>query len=216
MTVTAVGLAAQMREGSQREHEQAESSEFMAALTEGRISADGYAAYLAVLVPIYRALERVAADIGDDPIAARVIDPVLFRSAALESDLAFWSQGRPRVADTPATRAYVAAIEACREHPVRYLAHHYTRYLGDLSGGQVIKTVLQRSFDLRHDGVAFYDFDIAKLKIYKDQYRDRLDTAPLDAAQQYEVVDAVREVFALNGAVFAELSLNLAGYLRTE
>lgn len=216
MTVTAVGLAAQMRDGSQYEHEQAESSEFMAALAAGRINAEGYATYLAALVPIYRALEKVAEDLAEDPIAAPVIDPVLFRSEALKSDLAFWSQGNPPVADTPATRAYVAAIESCREYPVRYLAHHYTRYLGDLSGGQVIRAVLERTFDLHHHGVAFYDFDIAKLKVYKDQYRASLDAVPLDVSQQQGVVDAVREVFALNGAVFDELSLNLPKYLRPE
>lgn len=216
MTVLAVGLAAQMREGSLLEHGQAESSQFMAALTEGRVGADGYAAYLATLVPIYAALERVAAELSEDPIAARIIDPALFRSSALQTDLGFWARGDQSQVTTPATRAYVAAIESCLDDPVRYLAHHYTRYLGDLSGGQVIKTVLERTFSLADgDGVAFYDFaSIARLKPYKDVYRARLDAIPLSATQREQVVHDVREVFSLNAAVFAELSLDLPRYLR--
>lgn len=215
-TVTEFPLSTQMREGTPDEHERAEASRFMAALVDGKVNATGYAAYLARLAPIYAALETVAVELADDPIAAQVVDPVLFRSQALRADLAYWSDGEGLPADTPAVRDYVARIQSCLTYPHRYLAHHYTRYLGDLSGGQAIAVVLKKTFGLKaKEGIAFYDFAaVSKPKLYKDDYRGRLDAAVMDAHIREAVVDEVRLAFDLNGALFAELSAHLPEYTR--
>ena len=96
------------------------------------------------------------------------------------------------------------------------MAHHYTRYLGDLSGGQAIGRILARAFELEDgNGVAFYHFEeIAKPKPYKDGYRDRLDALPLTVEGKEKVVEEVKVVFGLNGAIFNELSQHLARYAR--
>jgi heme oxygenase (biliverdin-producing, ferredoxin) len=213
---TETGLATQMREGSRLEHQQAESSAFMAALAKAEVNTAGYAAYLSQLLPVYRCLERVAVQLADDPIAGPIIDPALFRSSALANDLDFWAAAHAKESDSPAVQAYCARIEGTLTDPPRYLAHHYTRYLGDLSGGQVIKAVLVRAFGLGPGrGVEFYEFAaVPKPKLYKDDYRDRLNALPLDAAQRDQVVAEVRAVFGLNAALFAELSVDLPRYLR--
>jgi heme oxygenase len=93
------------------------------------------------------------------------------------------------------------------------VAHHYTRYLGDLSGGRAIGRVLARTFDLDHDGLAFYAFvDVPKPKPYKDAYRQRLDALDLTAQERLDVLAEVRLVFGLNEALFAELSADLDTY----
>lgn len=212
MTALLTELSTQMREGSQAEHAAAESASFMAALLAGAVNEAGYTAYLARLRPIYQALEST--DWADHPVAGALTDPALERLAALDEDLEFWAPDGSPTIDSPAADAYAARIEAAGA--TGYVAHHYTRYLGDLSGGQAIGRILDRSFGLGGQGLAFYRFDaIAKPKPYKDAYRARLDALPLTAAEQADVVAEVRVAFRLNQALFAELSRDLPQFVRT-
>lgn len=211
MTAVLTELSTQMREGSQAEHTAAETSSFMARLLAGEVNEAGYLAYLARLRPVYVALESTGW--ATDPVAGKLLDPALDRLPALDADLAFWaSDGLPQI-DSPAAAAYadrIAAVDAAG-----YVAHHYTRYLGDLSGGQAIGRILDRSFGLDGQGLAFYRFDaIPKVKPYKDAYRAGLDALPLSADQRAAVVDEVKVAFRLNQALFEELSRDLPRYLR--
>ena len=137
---------------------------------------------------------------------------------AIEADLAFligddWSH---RITARPATTAYCDRIRAvCFDEPDGFVAHHYTRYLGDLSGGQAIGRILDRTFELDGAGIAFYAFpEIPKPKVYKDGYRARLDALGLTAEEQERVVTEVKTAFRLNQALFAELGENLEAYAR--
>jgi heme oxygenase len=66
--------------------------------------------------------------------------------------------------------------------PELLLAHGYTRYLGDLSGGQTIKRSIIKAYGEGVDrkGVKFYDFgteDEEELKAMKQNFRDGIDRA---------------------------------------
>ena len=216
MTVTAenqaTSLSALLRTGSQAEHTAAEGSSFMSELMAGRINEAGYAHYLGLLRRVYEALEGTAAELTADPVASAVIDPAIERLAAIDADLGHWGR---TVHDSPATDAYVARIRESATWGGLFVAHHYTRYLGDLSGGQAIGRIISREFGLDGAGVAFYAFDaVPKPKLYKDAYRARLDALPLDDAERDRVLDEVKAVFALNGAVFAEMTTHLDTYAR--
>ena len=208
-------LSTAMREGSRAEHEAAEGSAFMAELLDGRLSAEAYADLLLRLRRVYAALETTLAERADDPIVAAVHDSALDRLAAIDADLEHWAPGvDPEGIDSPATAAYVDRIRASAAWGGLLVAHHYTRYLGDLSGGQVIGRVLQRTFDLPDGvGVRFYDFPlIPKPKPYKDDYRARLDALDLSPGEITRIVDEVRAVFGLNQALFDELGSQLERY----
>ncbi|QSF58545.1 heme oxygenase (biliverdin-producing) [Nocardioides sp. zg-1228] len=212
-------LSIAMRDGSQEAHTEAEGSAFMAELTSARINALGVRDYLLRFREVYRTLEALGTELAGDPAVAAVVDPALDRLAAIEEDLAFWAQaaGAPAPAEfhSPATDAYVARLHEVRTCAPLFVAHHYTRYLGDLSGGQVIGRVLDRELGLEGRGTAFYAFPaIAKPKPYKDRYRARLDALDLTAEQQRAVVGEVSVAFALNQAVFTELGADLATYRR--
>ena len=201
-------LSAAMKKGSAIEHEQAEGSAFMSALLDGRMDADGYIAYLQRLRLVYEALESVATTLVDDPIASPIIDPALDRLATIDADLAHWAPGGAPAFSSPVATAYAERITESTWSGA-FVAHHYTRYLGDLSGGQAIGRILDRSFHLDGAGISFYAFDeVGKVKPYKDRYRDRLDTigATLSAADRDRLVDEVRLAFGFNQSLFAELS----------
>jgi heme oxygenase len=216
MTITAenqaTSLSVLLRTGSQSEHTAAEGSSFMSELLAGRINEAGYAHFLGLLRRVYAALETTAAELAGDPLAAAVIDPAIERLAAIDADLDHW--GRVD-AVSPAADAYVDRIRASASWGGLFVAHHYTRYLGDLSGGQAIGRILSREFDLDGAGVAFYSFDaVPKPKLYKDAYRARLDALPLDEQERDHVLSEVKTVFALNGGLFAEMTTHLDAYAR--
>ncbi|SDL04200.1 heme oxygenase [Nocardioides sp. YR527] len=212
---SAAPLSALMREGSRIQHTAAENSSFMEELLAGRVNEQGYADYLLRLRKVYVALESVGRDLAaTDPVAAAVHDAALERLAAIDADLAVWAPDGGAV-ESAAADAYVARIEATRAWGGLYAAHHYTRYLGDLSGGQAIGRLLDRFFELDGEGVAFYEFaEIPKPKPYKDGYRARLDALDLGPAEKIRIVEEVQVAFGLNQALFEELGANLDTYRR--
>ena len=214
---TTAPLSLAMREGSQAAHTEAENSSFMAELTSARISALGVRDYLLRFREVYRTLEALGAELSAEPAVAAVADPALYRLPAIEEDLAYWAEASgapaPAVFHSPATDAYVARLLEVRTWAPLFVAHHYTRYLGDLSGGQVIGRVLDRELGLGGRGTAFYAFPrVPKPKPYKDGYRARLDALDLTPEQRARVVGEVSVAFNLNQAIFTELGQDLAGY----
>jgi len=212
-----VPLSTAMRTGSQAEHEAAESSSFMSELLAGRINELGYATYLLRLRQVYGALESVPTLLADDPYVAAVHDLGLARLAAIDADLEVWAPGATLQAHSPAASAYCDRVLDSRAWGGLYAAHHYTRYLGDLSGGQAIGRILDREFGLGGRGIAFYDFSaVGKPKPYKDAYRARLDALDASLAEKGRIVEEVKVAFRLNQALFTELGQEIDAFRRTD
>lgn len=212
-----VALSVAMKQGSAVEHDEAEHSEFMDELLGGRVNEAGYVAYLRALRPVYATLETLGRELTGDSIAAPVLDEGLERLAAIDADLDYWAPGETHETDSVAAAAYAAAIASSASWGGLYLAHHYTRYLGDLSGGQAVGKLLDRTFELGGQGLTFYDFaEIGKNKPYKDVYREKLDAigAELSPEDRLRVVDEVRHAFRLNHELFSELGTKLDEYRR--
>ncbi|WP_329398356.1 biliverdin-producing heme oxygenase [Streptomyces melanogenes] len=200
-----------IRTASHEQHTEAENSGFMSALLGGRLGVDAYARYTEQLWFVYQALEEGAGALRNDPVAGPFIRPELMRTASLERDLthlrgAAWERG---VSPLPSTRAYAARVRECAvTWPAGYVAHHYTRYLGDLSGGQIIRDRAERTwgFARKGDGVRFYVFEaISNPAAFKRGYRELLDAVDVDELEKQRVVEECRRAFALNTAVFREL-----------
>ncbi|MFD5566696.1 biliverdin-producing heme oxygenase [Streptomyces cadmiisoli] len=200
-----------IRTASHEQHVEAETSTFMSDLLGGRLGLDAYARYTEQLWFVYEALEAGAGTLTADPVAGPFIRPELFRLGALERDLehlrgAGW---RSTLEPLPATRAYAQRVAECaRAWPAGYVAHHYTRYLGDLSGGQIIRDRAERTwgFAKKGDGVRFYVFEeIANPAAFKRGYRDLLDAIDADDLEKQRVVAECKKAFALNTDVFRAL-----------
>ncbi|PZT69632.1 biliverdin-producing heme oxygenase [Streptomyces sp. SW4] len=200
-----------IRTASHEQHTEAETSTFMSDLLGGRLGVEAYARYTEQLWFVYEALESGAQRLAADPVAGPFVRPELFRVAALERDLEHlrgpgW---RASLSALPATRAYADRVRECAERwPGGYVAHHYTRYLGDLSGGQIIRDKAERTwgFAKKGDGVRFYVFDgIGNPAAFKREYRALLDGIRADDLEKQRVIAECKKAFALNTAVFRAL-----------
>lgn len=208
--VTAPPLSAVLRARTGAAHAEAEHSPYMTALVGGRVTAIGLAALLTRLAPVYEALEIAAASwIGDDRVG-RFVRPELERTARLRADLEHLT-GCSDVPVTVAGVAYAARIEeVARRSAAGFIAHHYTRYLGDLSGGQIIRTALERSLGVADgSGASFFAFPGVRLGAFKAEYRGWLDEIPLNAVEREELVEEALLAYRLNVAVGAELDADL-------
>ncbi|MER6450267.1 biliverdin-producing heme oxygenase [Streptomyces venezuelae] len=200
-----------IRVASHEQHTEAETSTFMSDLLGGRLGVDAYTRYTEQLWFVYRALEDAAESLKDDPVAGPFIQPELMRVAEIERDLAHLvgPDWRESVVALPATRAYADRVAQCAaEWPGGYVAHHYTRYLGDLSGGQIIRDKAERTwgFERKGDGVRFYVFaDISNPAAFKRTYRELLDAIAADDLEKQRIIDECKRAFDFNGAVFREL-----------
>ncbi|MCX4092633.1 heme oxygenase (biliverdin-producing) [Nocardia sp. alder85J] len=211
-TIEPVPFSAQIRTATAAQHADAENSSFMSDLLGGALDVAAFYRYTGQLWHVYRALEAHWDTLADDPVAGRFVRPELARLGALEEDLAHlggpgW---RSEIEPLPSTATYAARIEECaRTWPAGYVAHHYTRYLGDLSGGQVIRGTAEKLWQLpkRGDGVRFYVFDhIPNPAAFKREYRILLDELPVDDLEKQRVLGECRNAFALNTALFRELA----------
>jgi heme oxygenase len=200
-----------IRTASHEQHVEAETSTFMSDLLGGRLGVAAYARYTEQLWFVYEALETGAERLASDPVAGAFIQAELFRLPALERDLehlrgADWRAGLTAL---PATRAYAERVRECAElWPAGYIAHHYTRYLGDLSGGQIIRDKAERTwgFARRGDGVRFYVFEgIGNPAAFKRGYRELLDGVQVDDLEKQRIVAECKRAFALNTGVFRAL-----------
>lgn len=152
-----------------------------------------------------------AEKLASDPVAGAFIRPELFRLSALERDLTHlrgpeWRSG---LSALPATQVYAARVRVCAESwPAGYVAHHYTRYLGDLSGGQIIRDKAERTwgFEKKGDGVRFYVFEeLSNPAAFKRGYRELLDAVDADDLEKQRIVAECKRAFALNTGVFRAL-----------
>jgi heme oxygenase len=199
-----------LRERTRSVHEESEGAVFMQDLMSGRGSREDYIQLLGQHYFIYQALEEAAVRMADDPVAALFITPKLTRLPAIEADLEFLlgQEWRERISPLPSTFRYTARIrEVGASWPGGFIAHHYTRYLGDLSGGQIIRTLLQRQYGFETNGVGFYLFDeIAKPKVFKDVYRAQLDAVDWTEEERDRVIAEVGLAFRFNTELFDDLA----------
>lgn len=198
-------LSAELRQATWEVHERAHHSTYMAALLDGALPLSAYTLLAEQYGAIYTALEAASDAMADHPVAGPFVIDELRRLPALHDDLDALGSGVPRI--LPATARYVERLHTCASDPERFVAHHYIRYLGDLSGGQAIAKLLTRTYGLTGDGVRFYDFSaLGPPPRFRARYRELLDAAPWDAQARSRVAAEAVLGFEFNIAVLAEMA----------
>lgn len=96
---------------------------------------------------IYDALEAAVRVHRQDRLVAAVYDPALERIAALDAGLQHWALHLGPELNSRAVQRFRGRLSGLSWGGA-LVAHHCTRYLGDLSGGQAMAGILGREFDL--------------------------------------------------------------------
>ncbi|GIF40692.1 biliverdin-producing heme oxygenase [Actinoplanes xinjiangensis] len=203
-------FSTRLRRATMVEHREAETRGFISRLMAGDVPMAGFAALTAQYLAVYRELEAAADRMraGAGP-AAGFADPALIRVPSLEADLAhlYGPDWESTITVLDSTRAYADRLrDLAAGSPTHFIAHHYVRYLGDLSGGQMIGRTLSNLYGLGEAGTSFYRFDkITDARAYKISYRQRLDALTLPDDDATILIDEAQLAFRFNAAVFVEL-----------
>jgi heme oxygenase len=160
-------------------HRKAERTGAMNALLKGRMPLEGYVLLLRNLHPIYERLESAFGRVTTVPLLAWLDRSAVLRADRIAADLgALHGSGWEDLEVMPAARRHVAALETLESTcPHGLVGHAWVRYMGDVSGGQILARLLARQFELDGSrGLTFYDFeDLGDLDAFKTDFRDRLD-----------------------------------------
>ena len=206
-----------LRERTRGGHSDSEGASFMDDLMKGKGTREDYVALVAQHYFIYVALEAAAENMRLDPVASAFVTDSLTRLPAVEADLTalLGADWREQIEALPATQRYVDRINAIGSTWAGgFIAHHYTRYLGDLSGGIFIGRVMARRFNLENGGVTFYTFDdIADPTVFKNEYRAQLDAVTWSEEERERVIEEVLAAYQFNTDVFEDLAAAKNGAL---
>jgi heme oxygenase len=207
-------LSTELREGTKKAHTMAENMGFVRCFLRGVVEKNSYRKLVSNFYYAYTAMEEALERHKDHPVVSTIYFPELHRRASLEADLAYYygPTWRDQITMTPGGQAYVDRIrEVSNTQPELLVSHSYTRYIGDLSGGQILKGIAQRAMNLSDgEGTAFYEFpSIADEKAFKVNYRESMDSAPVDEAMIVAIVEEANEAFGMNMEMFKELEGNL-------
>ncbi|OCT58253.1 hypothetical protein XELAEV_18002191mg, partial [Xenopus laevis] len=160
----------------------------------------------------YSALEEELERNKEDPAIVPLYFPQeLHRKEALIRDLGYFygDDWEETIECSEAARSYVRRIQQLGQtRPELLVAHAYTRYMGDLSGGQILRKVAQRALHLppTGEGIQFYLFDnVTNAQQFKQLYRARLNALDLDMETKESIVQEANQAFHFNMQVFEEL-----------
>lgn len=208
-----VNLATMLREGTKKSHTMAENVGFVKCFLKGVVEKTSYRKLVANLYFVYSAMEEEMERLKDDAVLSKVYFPELNREKSLEKDLFYYygANWKQEIAPSKACKEYVKRIhDVAENNPALLVSHLYTRYLGDLSGGQILKKIAQKAMNLESNGTAFYEFaDIDDEKEFKTMYRAAMDSLPVDQATAEAIVDEANDAFGMNMKLFQELEGNL-------
>ncbi|QLE40546.1 heme oxygenase (biliverdin-producing) [Nostoc sp. C052] len=210
-------LDVRLREGTKHSHTMAENTAFMKCFLKGIVEKSFFRKLLADLYFVYSTLEEELQHYQHDPIVGMMYFPELHRQANLEKDLAFYygENWRSQIVPSLAGQVYVNRIrEVGNTQPELLIAHAYTRYMGDLSGGQALRKIARSAMDLPSDlGTAMLEFEQISTpearREFKEQYRQALDFLPLEEAMIQKIVNEANYAFTLNRNVIHELEADV-------
>ena len=203
----------ELKIGTKKSHSAAENTSFVRSFLRGVVSKESYKKLVSDLYFVYSAMEEEVENLKDHPIIGQIQLSDLKRVDALEQDLRFYYGPiwRSLVTPSEACNQYVNRIrEVAKNEPELLVGHHYTRYLGDLSGGQILKGIAEKALELGNgQGLKFYDFEkIEDTKAYKAGYRGILNDLSIDQHQADAIIVEANYAFRLNMYMFDTLEGN--------
>ena len=204
-------LAAELKTGTKRSHTAAENTKFVGSFLRGVVSEQNYRTLIKDFYFVYSAIEEEMERLADDEFLKPIYFKELNRLNFLKMDLRYYygPNWMMEIKPSEACIQYVERIhEVADKDPYLLVGHHYTRYLGDLSGGQILRNIAEKALDLpKGEGLHFYDFPkIEDKKAFKTKYREGLDKVTTDTSKINDIIAEANYAFRLNMYMFDELS----------
>ena len=211
--MTVSDFALQLKTETKKSHTAAENTKFVSSFLRGVISKDSYKQLVANFYFVYRAMEEEFEKHKNHPVLGELHNEALNRVNNLERDLRYYYGPiwRHHIKPTEQCQRYVNRIrEVSDDEPELLIGHHYTRYMGDLSGGQILKNIAEKSLNLRPgEGLHFYEFEgIDDKKVFKQGYRSMLNNLPITQSMANAIITEANWAFRLNMFMFDELQGN--------
>jgi len=209
----------EIRKATQQVHSLAEQTGFIRGFLRGTASHESYLQLLTDLLPVYEEMEHQIARLHakGESLLLPFYMPELHRSAALKRDIHFIANSiipekAEAIRPSAFSMSYVHRIRtvADSEEPIRLAGHLYTRYLGDLSGGQILARIARNAMGLDEGGgLDFYTFRrINSVAESKKEFRAALDTLDGDSLAEKLVTEEAIISFKHNIAIFNSLRGN--------
>ena len=194
-------LASRMRENTEIIHNRVEKRVFLQNLAKGKVSKELYCQYLVDLKHIYEGLEKKLDQNCSHKATGQLCIPTLYRTKNLEEDIKALGIKNLKPGDKAQEYCkYLENIEQDKSHLL--VAHAFTRYLGDLFGGQL----LYKKVDKMWKGVtAFYTFEVPSCRKFAQKICKILNTLPLSGTQQNEIVKEAYKAFEFADKMLASL-----------
>ena len=202
-------LAIRLKEGTKESHSAAENTKFVASFLRGVVDYEEYRKLLTNFYYVYDTMEQRIRE-TEDPMVQAIKSEDLERKEAIERDLEYYygPEWKDKQIPSEACNSYCHRInEIAEKDPYLLIAHHYTRYIGDLSGGKILKEIAARVLKPpAGKGLDFYEFpSIPNAKEFKNNYRAVLDSLECDEQQINALITEANYAFRLNMYMFEEI-----------
>jgi len=227
-----------LKEGTEALHTAIGNLEGAKLLTGGELSSREYTRLLFMLWHIYDELERGLYEHRDHPVIYQIYHPRVFsRASALSFDIChhlktvtwqtdpfyvdFFNHIPKPIQDYVDRLAYLGRPKASHDDVIALVAHAYVRYLGDLSGGQIIRRKIIKAYDLYEDGegLAFYNFrtldyrtgdkpaEMHEIRRIKNWFKDGLNDAVTDPKTKELLIAEAIAAFLYNAGIFSAIDV---------
>ena len=207
-----MSLAIALKEGTKESHSAAENTKFVASFLRGVVDYEEYRKLLTNFYYVYDTMEQRIRE-TEDPMVQAIKSEDLERKEAIERDLEYYygPDWKEKQIPSEACNTYCHRINEIAEKDAYLIdAHHYTRYIGDLSGGKILKEITARVLKPpAGKGLDFYEFpSIPNAKLFKQNYRAVLDNLGVDSSQENALITEANYAFRLNMYMFDEIQGN--------
>ena len=207
-----MSFSVDLKEGTKESHSAAENTKFVASFLRGVVDYEEYRKLLTNFYYVYDTMEQRIRE-TEDPMVQAIRSESLERKEGIERDLEYYygADWKEKQIPSDACNKYCHRInEIAEESPYLLVAHHYTRYIGDLSGGKILKEITARVLKPpAGKGLDFYEFpSIPDAKLFKQNYRACLDNLGTTVPQENALIAEANYAFELNMNMFDEIKGN--------
>ena len=207
-----MSFSVDLKEGTKESHSAAENTKFVASFLRGVVDYEEYRKLLTNFYYVYDTMEQRIRE-TEDPMVQAVRSESLERKEGIERDLEYYygADWKEKQIPSDACNKYCHRInEIAEDTPFLLVAHHYTRYIGDLSGGKILKEITARVLKPpAGKGLDFYEFpSIPDAKLFKQNYRAVLDNLGTTVPQENALIAEANYAFELNMNMFDEIKGN--------